>query len=109
MTFNEAMAKLYLQAAGSTLSPFCSINCYRQEEVPCCKALYGTDTYIMFVDKTGNIVVWKWGFDDPVIIEIKDLPKGVLADDRWHMDSWYTDDSPYNVADWYRENGWPIH
>ena len=37
------------------------------------------------------------------------IPGSVKEADRWWMDSWYINDSPYNVSDWYKENGWQVH
>ena len=108
MTFNEAMTKIYLETVGASLSPFGCYGNYRDYEVPCCKLQHMDVTYIMFVDKTGAICLWSWNYGDPVRITEADLSNQVREADTWRIETWYTDDSPYNVSDWYKENGWQI-
>ena len=109
MTFNEAMAKLYLDTVGASLSPFGVCHHYGEYEVPCCKLVCNHTTFIMFVDNTGSIVLWEWNIGDPVMIDNEKIPGAVVEANSWHIDSWYTDDSPYNVSNWYKENGWQVH
>ena len=109
MTFDEAISDLKRKTGLQCLSPFGPITRFRSAEVPCNKVSVNHVTYILFVDKDGKLCCWRWDCGDPVMISMDELPAVAKESDRWFYDTWYTNDSPYNVSDWYRENGWPVH
>lgn len=109
MTFNEAINDLKRKTVLQWLSPFGPITRFRAGEVPCHRVSVYQVTYILFVDKDGNICCWRWDCGDPVMISMDELPAVAKELDLWFYTTWHMNDSPYNVADWYKEQGWPVH
>ena len=109
MTYEEAVSDLQRKTVWQGFSPFCTIQRFPANQVPCHKVSVNQATYILFVDKTGHLCCWRWDCGDPELISMDELPTEAKESDRWFGDTWYTNDSPYNVADWYQEEGWPVH
>lgn len=109
MTFHEAINDLKLKTVLYGFSPFCTEVEYPANQVPCCKVCMDGAIYILMTDKSGVICCWKWSLGDPRRITLEEVPEKARSSDSWFRDTWLIDDSPYNVADWYKENGWPVH
>ena len=111
MTLKEILPKL---CASYTIDPFDEETQIRRGSdnryIPVAKGYTsGGCIALIFLDKNDDFAYWDWSatrhFDDtggPVLIK---EPPLIWKEYRWTLDAWNLQAPPFNVAEWYKENG----
>lgn len=114
MTWNEILPKL---RSAYTIDPFDEETQIRRgpdkRYIPVAKGyVAGGCVALIFLDRNDEFSYWDWSTSRRLDAEagpahLKEAPL-IWKEYRWMLDAWNLHAPPFSVAEWYRENGYPL-